>query len=279
MGLEQLSDVVEDFFANLILFKNDKFKAFLHRLGGQYIQSVMNNFESGVACMLKKKDEEIANANTTVTTLKNHVFKLKTENFLWKKVAKDTGADVRTLNGELERVKREFAAADDTDTCALVETAIGPINSARKDWILIDYLSWVSQNDKFKAFLHRLGGQYIQSVMNNFESGVACMLKKKDEEIANANTTVTTLKNHVFKLKTENFLWKKVAKDTGADVRTLNGELERVKREFAAASDMDMVDGAVNVAGVVGLLRSMDQRTSSIGRWTGRTSQAGDGSH
>ncbi|KAK1310809.1 hypothetical protein QJS10_CPA08g00045 [Acorus calamus] len=64
--------------------------------------------------MLKKKDEEIANANTRVTTLKNHVFKLKTENFLWKKVAKDTGADVKTLNGELERVKREFAAAGDT---------------------------------------------------------------------------------------------------------------------------------------------------------------------
>ncbi|KAK1310144.1 hypothetical protein QJS10_CPA08g00071 [Acorus calamus] len=131
--------------------------------------------------MLKKKDEEIANANTTVMTLKNHVFKLKTENFLWKKVAKDTGADVRTLNGELERVKQEFAAAGDI--------------------------------------------------------GVACMLKKKYEEIANANTTVTTLKNHVFKLKTENFLWKKVAKDTGADVRTLNGELERVKREFVAAGD------------------------------------------
>ncbi|KAK1310270.1 hypothetical protein QJS10_CPA08g00032 [Acorus calamus] len=93
------------------------------------------------------------------------------------------------------------------------------------------------QNDKFKSFLHRLGGQYMQSMMNNFESGVACVLKKKDEEIANANTTVTTLKNQVFKLKTENFLWKKVAKDTGADVRTLNGELERVKREFAAAGD------------------------------------------
>ncbi|KAK1310176.1 hypothetical protein QJS10_CPA08g00530 [Acorus calamus] len=63
--------------------------------------------------MLKKKDEEITNANTTVTTLKNHVFKLVGENFLWKKVAKDTAADVRTLKGELEQVKREFAVAND----------------------------------------------------------------------------------------------------------------------------------------------------------------------
>ncbi|KAK1310180.1 hypothetical protein QJS10_CPA08g00534 [Acorus calamus] len=59
--------------------------------------------------MLKKKDEEITNANTTVTTLKNHVFKLIKENFLWKKVAKDTTADVRTLKGELEQPKRARA--------------------------------------------------------------------------------------------------------------------------------------------------------------------------
>ncbi|KAK1310173.1 hypothetical protein QJS10_CPA08g00533 [Acorus calamus] len=65
------------------------------------------------------------------------------------------------------------------------------------------------------------------------------MLKKKDEEITNVNTTVTTLKNHVFKLVGENFLWKKVAKDTAADVRKLKGELELVKREFAAASDAE----------------------------------------
>ncbi|KAK1310179.1 hypothetical protein QJS10_CPA08g00535 [Acorus calamus] len=53
--------------------------------------------------MLKKKDEEITNANTTVMTLKNHVFKLVGVNFLCKKVAKDTAADVRTLKGELEQ--------------------------------------------------------------------------------------------------------------------------------------------------------------------------------
>ncbi|KAK1310837.1 hypothetical protein QJS10_CPA08g00527 [Acorus calamus] len=53
--------------------------------------------------MLKKKDEEITNANTTVTTLKNHVFKLVGEKFLWKKVAKDIAADVRKLKGELEQ--------------------------------------------------------------------------------------------------------------------------------------------------------------------------------
>ncbi|KAK1317925.1 hypothetical protein QJS10_CPA05g01600 [Acorus calamus] len=73
------------------------------------------------------------------------------------------------------------------------------------DRYLTNYTVW---NEKFKTVVH----QHIQYVMNNFGSRVAWMLKKKDEEIANANTTVMTLKNHVFKLETEKCLWKKVAK-------------------------------------------------------------------
>ncbi|KAK1298927.1 hypothetical protein QJS10_CPB14g00030 [Acorus calamus] len=204
--------------------------------------------------MLKKKDEEIANANTTVTTLKNHVFKLEGENFLWKKVAKDNGADVRTLKGELEQMKREFATAGDagSECCGSSDPEMlipCRICGSRDSCMMMlpcrhmcscrncDKTNQFCPNEKFKSIFHRLAGQHMQYVMNNFESGVACMLKKKDEEIANAITTVTTLKNHVFKLEGENFLWKKVAKDNGADLRTLKGELERMKREIAAVGD------------------------------------------
>ncbi|KAK1310839.1 hypothetical protein QJS10_CPA08g00529 [Acorus calamus] len=58
--------------------------------------------------MLKKKDEEMTNANTTVTTLKNHVSKLVGENFLWKKIKYPAFADAATPevdpNGEMLKV-------------------------------------------------------------------------------------------------------------------------------------------------------------------------------
>ncbi|KAK1281008.1 hypothetical protein QJS04_geneDACA023167 [Acorus gramineus] len=236
------------------LCPNEKFKSFFHRMSGQHIQSVMNNFESGVACIVKKKDEEIANANTTMRTLKNHVLKLEGENFLWKKVAKDTAADAKTLERDLERMKREFAATGDagSECCGSSDPKMlipCRICGSRDSCMLMlpcrhlcscrncDGTNQLCPNEKFKSFFHRMSGQHIQSVMNNFESGVACIVKKKDEEIANANTTMRTLKNHVLKLEGENFLWKKVAKDTAADAKTLERDLERMKREFAATGD------------------------------------------
>ncbi|KAK1326135.1 hypothetical protein QJS10_CPA01g00375 [Acorus calamus] len=73
------------------------------------------------------------------------------------------------------------------------------------------------QNEKFKSVLQQLISQHIPSV-----------LKKKDEEIAKANTKMMELKNHVWKLETENQLWQRPARDAEAAVVALKSALERV---------------------------------------------------
>ncbi|KAM5550086.1 putative BOI-related E3 ubiquitin-protein ligase 2 [Rosa sericea] len=99
-----------------------------------------------------------------------------------------------------------------------------------------DYLRL--QNERLRLVLQEQRKQQLAMLMKKIESKTELLLKRKDEEIAQAVKKRMELEDFLRKLEAENQAWQRVAQENEAMVVSLNNTLEQF-RERAACGAME----------------------------------------
>lgn len=85
------------------------------------------------------------------------------------------------------------------------------------------------------------GSQYVEAMLKDMESQSLLMLKKKDEEIAQAANKRLELEHFIRKLEAENWIWRKEAQDKEAMALALYTALEEQKEIMACSQSHGFV--------------------------------------